>query len=73
MHICVFGSVCVCALNLPDAFIVPGQPECPVFCLAQRTFVITDVAMPLVIYRILLIVSSTNVNSPAHSIITKIK
>ena len=74
---CGSVCVCVCVLNLPDATLIPGQPECPILSGTQRSAITPyTISPPILVYKyICLIVVLTNFNAPAYSrsIITTIK
>ena len=76
MWVCVCVCVCVC-VNIPDAALIPGQPECPIFSGTQRSAITPfTISPPILVYQyIRLIVVLTNVNTPtcSRSIITTIK
>ena len=63
-------------LNIPDAVMVPGQPECPVFTLTQRvaiTLLRLSTSLPILVSQeILPIGVSTKDNGPVSSMMTTI-
>ena len=63
-------------LNIPDAVMVPGQPECPVLTLTQRvaiTLLRLSTSLPILVSQeILPIGVSTKDNGPMSSMMTTI-
>ena len=63
-------------LNIPDAVMVPGQPECPVLTLTQRvaiTLLRLSTSLPILVSQeILPIGVSTKDNGPMSSMMTSI-